>query len=336
MQIENINPPPLMPEAITVQLLQEIDKKLAAIKKNLKISFAVSQGKRIRSRVHLSSFFCFYNNEGYFDIAKNQLVDTAVGIELLHEATLIHDDILDNAKIRRNEPTIHNKFNKNIAIVTGDLLLAKALELILGAGDNSMKNHIGAKLILAARMIAEGELMQQLYAYDQHRNVPFLNEYMQHIRYKTGSLFSIACEAGAMYTTADKPSIAQLRDFGMAFGTAYQIMDDLDDMLGDVKKADKDMANDMHTGKMTLPYIVGFSLLKEDSASLKKDIKTGRPLKVKKRLTGVGAIDRSIEILHDYVTQARESIQNIPNRAGRKMLLETLNIIEVKIGKWNF
>lgn len=169
-------------------------------------------------------------------------------IEMVHTATLIHDDVLDEAETRRHVPTVNAKWNDHTSILLGDYLFAQSYRLAATLSSTTACRWIGE----AARLVCEGELRQVL-----QRDVLDLDEdtYFDIIRGKTAELCRVACELGGEYSGADADAVAALGRYGNAVGIAFQIADDYLDLWGDDDTVGKTLGTDVEQGKITLPLI---------------------------------------------------------------------------------
>ena len=172
----------------------------------------------------------------------------AVGLELLHTASLVHDDVVDESELRRGRKTANNLFGNAAAVLVGDFLYTRAFQLMVGSG--SMK--ILEVMADATNIIAEGEVMQLMNI----GNIDITEaQYLQVIQYKTAKLFEAAAQVGAILAGASAEQEAALRDYGMYVGTAFQIIDDVLDYSGDPEQIGKNVGDDLAEGKPTLPLI---------------------------------------------------------------------------------
>ncbi|MDR1271205.1 MAG: polyprenyl synthetase family protein [Planctomycetaceae bacterium] len=176
-------------------------------------------------------------------------VQTAAAIEFVHTASLIHDDILDGATIRRHCATINVRWNVQIGVLAGDLLLTKALELMARNGEL----HGFRRLAEACRKTCEGEL-RQLGTVNCFDMTP--DEYYEMIAGKTAPLLACSSELGAYYSGADNETMERFRIFGHKLGLAFQIVDDVLDMVGETGTAGKTLRTDLINRKPTLPLIL--------------------------------------------------------------------------------
>lgn len=175
-------------------------------------------------------------------------VELAVVLELIHAATLVHDDIIDNAEMRRGLPTTNTKWGNAISVLLGDCLFAHALKI----STSFEKPDVSRRIAAAASEVCSGEIIQTQRRFDLKLSVA---DYFRIIEMKTAALFAAATELGAMLNDAPESTVCALRDFGLKFGTAYQIYDDCLDMAGDETQAGKTLGTDLQKGKLTLPVL---------------------------------------------------------------------------------
>ena len=176
-------------------------------------------------------------------------VDLAVIVELIHIATLVHDDIMDEAERRRAQPTVNARWGNSLSVLLGDCLFAHALNL-----STSFENaDISRAIALAAREICSGEMIQTQRCFDLKLQV---EDYLRIVEKKTGSLFAAAAELAALISEADTNVIQTFRNFGVQVGTAYQIYDDCLDLAGNESVTGKTLGTDLRKGKFTLPVLI--------------------------------------------------------------------------------
>jgi heptaprenyl diphosphate synthase len=202
----------------------------------------LSGGKRLRP-----AFTIIAALHGDYD--RKRVFPAAASVEVLHAATLIHDDIIDNAKTRRGKITLAEKHNTNLAVYTGDYLLTKSLRLLLKTGLKPEKLDVLARAI---SLLCEGEVEQYISKY----SVSSVYNYIKRILGKTGVLFSASLVLGAKTANLSDDISRQFGRFGLSFGAAFQIRDDLLDILSDQSKEGKPVLNDLKEGIATLPVIM--------------------------------------------------------------------------------
>jgi octaprenyl-diphosphate synthase len=214
------------------------------------VSYAVgSRGKRLRPLVALLS-------GGATGPLTAKHVDLAVIVELIHVATLVHDDIMDEAERRRAQPTVNARWGNSLSVLLGDCLFAHALTLATNFEDANISRAIAR----AAREVCSGEIIQTQHRFDLHLAT---EDYLRIVRMKTGSLFAAASELGATISGTDAVTVSALRNYGLKIGAAYQIYDDCLDLAGSEKETGKTLGTDLRKGKLTLPILM---LLQSSSA----------------------------------------------------------------------
>jgi len=209
------------------------------------------EGKRIRA------ILVFYSGWSDADAIPDELVRAAAIIELVHLATLVHDDILDSADIRHNSSTVSRKHGPTVAVLLGDALFAQALNLAASYPTTDVCRSVSA----ASRAVCAGEIRQ---TYERGNARLTLADYFRIIELKTAELFDLSCRLGAQQAGYPPAFAAAAAGFGRHLGTAYQIFDDLADFLGDEGKIGKTLGTDLASGKVTLPLLVLLDQLPDD------------------------------------------------------------------------
>ena len=192
-------------------------------------------------------------------------VDLAVIVELIHIASLVHDDIMDGADRRRDRPTLNAKWGNSLTVLVGDVLFAHALRL----STKFSNSEISRRIADAAADVCTGEILQTQRRFDL--NLP-LSEYYRMVQMKTGSLFAVACELGAFLSGAAPSVISALKNYGTRIGIAYQVLDDcIRQPVGDEKMIGKTLGTDIACGKFTLPLLL---LLQKSSPNDREELCT--------------------------------------------------------------
>lgn len=239
----------LAPHAAAVDgLIDECSVHALPLINNTTAHLLGAGGKRLRPLLALA--FAAIGAEAV-DKVPPEAIKIAASVELLHAATLLHDDVIDETHVRRGRPTVNALWSNKTGILVGDFLFACAFRHMTGAG------HAGALRILsdAARDIVAGELLQLSVA----GTVPEVATYFEIVRAKTSELFAAAAEAGAAVSGADAAACTAARNFGFAFGTVFQIIDDVLDYVGDEAVLGKPAGNDLREGKLTLPALLAYN-----------------------------------------------------------------------------
>src|SRR6185503_9712253 len=180
--------------------------------------------------------------------ANDSHVTVAVIIEMVHLATLVHDDVMDEAEIRRARPTLAANWGNEIAVLFGDCLFAQALKLAASFPTPEICRAVAQ----ATNTVCSGEILQT----QRRRNFQFTrDDYFRVLEMKTAELFALSCELAAFLSGATAAQRTALRRFGIAFGTAYQVYDDCLDLFGSEVAAGKSLGTDLAKGKLTLPVL---------------------------------------------------------------------------------
>ncbi|MGI8466939.1 MAG: polyprenyl synthetase family protein [Pyrinomonadaceae bacterium] len=277
-----------------------------------------SGGKRVRPALNILSNYAV----GGDGKAENS-IRIATVMEFLHTATLVHDDIIDNADTRRNRLSVNARFGNQTAVLMGDWLYMSAFEISL----RERSLEILDILTRVTRKMTEGELIQLTTL---GKSSISETEYFDILRRKTAYLFSACCEIGAILGKATKPQQIALRDYGMNLGTAFQLADDLLDFTADEEVLGKAAGADLLEGKLTLPLI----LLVEKNPAIKQDLEQimhdGNYEKVSRErllaeLTNGGMLAETRERAYEYARQAKKNLEVLPESRYRSALEEIPN-----------
>ena len=211
---------------------------------NLSNHILTAGGKKIRPIVTLlTSKLCNYSGKNHLSLA--------ACVELIHTATLLHDDVIDESKMRRGIPTANDLFGNKSSVLVGDFLFSKSFELMVANGSKSILKILSK----TSSTLAEGEVMQLITIKNYLTND---QSYMNIIKAKTASLFSAASEISALLTNQDNQTQKNLKKYGEYLGTAFQLVDDALDYIGN-EKLGKKIGDDFREGKITLPVIIAIS-----------------------------------------------------------------------------
>lgn len=273
-------------------------------------SIVKSGGKRLRPAfVILASQFGKYN--------RKKVIPAAAAIEILHTATLIHDDVVDRTKFRRGQVTISEKFGVDMAVYVGDYLYTKAV-LLLAGNVPEKRLSILAKGIKA---ICEGEVDQYQHKYSIDTSV---YTYLKRIGRKTAVLFSAACALGAYIAKCPQEVSRSLVKLGLYYGMAFQIKDDINNYTKAQYEEDKPVGNDILEGIITLPVILGLKLKPELREPLKNfldkkgNVTEDEAARVVQLIKESGGVEESRVFLNKYVEKALKEIQNLPDNEYKK------------------
>ncbi len=267
-------------------------------------------GKRIRPALTLLSGM-------FYQYQLKTLLPMATAVELLHIATLVHDDTVDGAALRRNKPTVSTVWGKATALLVGDYLFATSADLV-STTENVLTMRLFAQTL---QTISAGELRQTFAAYRHNLS---REEYYRRIQSKTASLFAMACETGAILSLAPRESCTALRDYGNHLGMGFQIVDDILDFIGDKNELGKPVGNDLMQGTVTLPAIVftemhpGDNCVKEALESKGQREKVTRAVKA---ISASPAIKEAYRLAGEECNRAKESLHALPDGPALEPLL---------------
>ena len=235
-------------------------------------------------------------------------------VEMIHMATLVHDDILDEAHVRRRGATINTLRGNETAVMLGDYLISNAFHLCSKVGDPKINEMLGQ----VTNTLCEGELVQL-----SHRDDLSLDEatYLEIVRRKTSALVGTCCRMGARFSGASPGVENALEQFGISLGIAFQIQDDLLDLAGDPDVVGKSLGRDLATGKMTLPVILHLA----DEVGMERGetlrlIEARDGLGLRSRLVEGGAVGRARQRAVDLVVSAKTQLEHLPGSSSRDLL----------------
>lgn len=215
-------------------------------------SYIISGGKRLRPYLVIKSCEMFGGSE-------DKAIPAAAAVELVHNFSLIHDDIIDNDDIRHGIPTVHRKYGLPLALISGDILFSKAFEVLsegskLGLEDKIIKKMV-SKLSSSCVYVCEGQAMDTAMA--AYENIPTTEEYLEMIGKKTAALFEVSCAMGTLSSSNSSDiDINNLAIFGRHIGVAFQLVDDLIGVVGNTRITGKAVGNDIREGKKTYPILL--------------------------------------------------------------------------------
>ena len=244
----------------------------------------------------------------------------AATLEMIHNATLIHDDILDEATARRNRMTINLKYNNEVAVLVGDYLFARAFVMASSFSDSD----VVAAISRMTAVICRGEIKQVVRRYDASLSE---DAYQEVIAEKTASLYQVAGELGARLAGASPEIVLQCAAFGLAIGVAFQIVDDCLDLVGEESVMGKTLATDLDKGKLTLPVIhylnTATPARRQDVLDLIESSAVSREEKrrrVLEWLEEAGALDYAFSCAREETRRAREVLARLEPSPARESL----------------
>ncbi|TAH24725.1 MAG: polyprenyl synthetase family protein [Cytophagales bacterium] len=242
-------------------------------------------GKRLRPMLVCYAYSLFEN-----DIST--IIKPSIAVEIFHNFTLMHDDIMDNAPLRRGKPTVHEKWNNNIAILSGDVMLVKAYQILETLAPSHFKKVFPAFNQCAAA-VCEG---QQLDMDFSQKKVISMDEYIEMIRLKTAVLLGFSLEMGAIIGNANDENIQHLKLFGEEIGIAFQIADDLLDAYGQADKFGKKVGGDIVENKKTFLSIKALEIASKSEQKLLENYFSDQEISAEQKIESVMKIYNSLNI----------------------------------------
>jgi geranylgeranyl diphosphate synthase type I len=256
---------------------------------------------------------------------REDAVPLAVAVEAIHNFSLIHDDIMDRDDLRRGLPTVHKKWDEATAILAGDTLFAKAFEVLGDAGGDAARvRHVVLDVATMARVLCEGQQLDMEFA----RGQPTEDEYVAMIDRKTARLFEVSCRGGALLVGADDRCVRALERYGRAFGTAFQVRDDLLDFLGTTATIGKPAASDIRAGKRTVVALRALAKAGPaerrilDAVLGKQDASDKEVQQVFEIFRSTGAVDHASHLVRKLTDEAVYALMDLPRTPARETLEE--------------
>jgi len=251
-------------------------------------------------------------------------------LELVHIASLVHDDIMDGAELRRNMPTAAAKWGNSLSVLLGDVLFAHALELASEFDSASVSRAIAR----ASRDVCAGEILQTQRRHDLNLSVP---DYLKIIEMKTAALFAAATHLGAVLNHCTPQVQEALKNYGLRLGTAYQIYDDCLDLVGDEATAGKTLRTDLAKGKLTLPVLYLLEKATDvQKTKLNKKLLNGEPMDTT-ILAGIadyeGAVERAVDFAKNMINDARNDLICLPATQEKTALIEITAYLDKLLDK---
>ena len=260
-----------------------------------------SRGKRLRPLLALLA-------GGASGNINSNHVDLAVTVELIHIATLVHDDVMDEAERRRAQPTANARWGNSLSVLLGDCLFAHALTL----STNFENADISRAIARTAGTVCSGEMIQTQRRFDLNLTV---QDYLRIVEMKTGSLFSTAAELAVLISEAEPNVIETFKNFGIQVGTAYQIYDDCVDLAGSESATGKTLGTDLRKGKFTMPVLIflrsASEFERERCCQLVLEERVEEMIALLKNGASNGALNESIDAGSDLIRDAQCTLDGI-------------------------
>ncbi|MGX4669450.1 heptaprenyl diphosphate synthase component II [Cerasibacillus sp. JNUCC 74] len=298
------------------QIEQSINKVIQAkhpVLRQASTELLQAGGKRIRP-----VFVLLSGQMGAYNLEKLKLV--AVSLELIHTATLVHDDVIDDAEIRRGMPTVRQIYGNRVAMYTGDYILARALEEITLLRDPKIHRLLSQTIV----EVCKGEIEQIKDKFDWNQG---LRNYLRRIKRKTALLIATSCKLGAIASGVNDRDAQRLYRYGYNIGMSYQIIDDILDFIGSEKEMGKPAGNDLLQGNLTLPVFMAMkdaSLRDNIKSSLQADysIREARIKNVVEAIKQTNAIEASYDLSNRYLAKALQQLDGLPDSRPKRTLIQ--------------
>lgn len=265
-------------------------------------------GKRLRPAMTIASALC-----GRYK--RRDILPAAAAMELLHTASLVHDDIIDHADMRRGQNTVSHEHGNAVAVYMGDYLLAESM---LALADSPLEREASRRLALGVKAMCSGEIEQ----FFSRRSLPTTTQYLKRVMRKTALLFAASCTVGAMSAACPVKTASALARFGFNFGVAFQIRDDLLDLREESASIGKPAANDLEERLATLPLILAAAQSDALKAAALEYLQNGRGNKadLTAMVIDCGGPELAQSMLERYRDKCRANLSLLPQGTGRAAL----------------
>ena len=297
----------------TIDALRGVDYQPLTEMLNLVLA---ARGKRLRPALSLLA-----GQFGQYRL--DLLVPLAASIELLHTATLVHDDVIDNAATRRGRPTANSIFHNTTTVMLGDYMFAHAANFVARTGNIEVIRLFSQTLMTIAR----GEIGQDMTAYDTRQTV---RQYLQRIGGKTASLFVTACQGGAMLAEVSEDGVEALKDYGYNLGMAFQVVDDILDFVGDEQEMGKPVGSDLSQGTLTLPSLLLLDRHPEDNPIRKLFAHQRRQEHLSQAVEMIRQSDiprESYQMAESFAKEAEGALTVLPDNPARHTLRDIVRYV---------
>lgn len=286
-----------------------------------------AKGKRLRPALVILSTKASRRENAAGGNVNSHLTKIAAAIELVHMASLIHDDVIDRARIRHNKLTINYKWGNEVSIALGDYLYAIAFELVSACGNSDILACISS----ATKSMCEGELIQVC----ERDNLDLLRQrYLVMVKKKTAALFSASCHAGAILVSHNRNIQEALKGYGLNFGIAFQIVDDCLDLISKKKELGKTPGADFKMGELTLPvlHLLSEANNKESILSLLNQQNREEAFRaLKKRFIHSDALLRTKKDICHYIQKAKKSLNRINDSSFKRSLFGLADFVAERV-----
>lgn len=292
--------------ALTEQVILNVAKNAPAGISDRLAALFQKKGKRIRS-----TLLCLIANCRKSTVDVDRVAHACAGIELLHSASLVHDDIIDDTEVRRGQKTAHKEWGTQVAVLIGDYVLSQSMQSVI----EEAERDIPVILSQAADQLIAGEILELDHCGDMQLS---FETYNRIIDGKTAALINAAAKIGAILAGFDEPMVDKCAEMGSHFGIAFQIIDDLLDYGYGSKNLDKAKFTDLSNGLITLPLLYYFENSsaeerREMEDLIKRASEDNIPAQIKEKLSVKGAFDKAKATAQNHLEKALEIAQTLPN-----------------------
>jgi len=316
---------------LDINFFQPIEQDLAQVERSLtgnlnssislmneaSVHLIKAGGKRLRPAFALLSAKLFQD-----DLEK--VIPLAVALELIHMASLVHDDVIDNSSIRRGKKTVKSAWGNRVSVYAGNYILARALALV----STYKRSDIINVLAKASMQICEGEIYQMMSCYNVNLG---LKNYLRRIERKTALLIAVSCQLGAMICNASKEEITALRRYGYYLGMAFQITDDILDFIADEETLGKPTGSDIRQGVITLPALYALKYSKHRSKLARLLSSPEACLNEADKIIAIiidsDGIDYAYWVTEHFAHKAKKQLQLLPEVPIKKNMYDLAHFI---------
>lgn len=284
-------------------------------------------GKRVRPQLAMIANQMFGGND-------EDVLPAALALEVFHNFTLLHDDVMDKADVRRGRPTVHVKWNENTAILSGDQMLIEAYKLLSGVPADKLPRVLQLFNKMATE-ICEGQQYDVDFESQEHVTI---EEYLKMIRLKTSVLLANALQTGAYIAGADEQAQGDLYEFGINIGLAFQIQDDILDVWGDPKTFGKAVGGDISCNKKTFVYLEAMRRLGDEAIG--NELQQWYSQVLEDNTTKIAAVKEIFEqldvrtacekVVEDYTQEALALLNQLPQNAATEQLRQLANKLNTR------
>jgi heptaprenyl diphosphate synthase len=298
-------------EAVEDLLVQAMETELAELQES-STHLLRAGGKRMRP------VFVLLSGRFGDPKKKKQVIEVAAALELIHMATLVHDDVIDNAELRRGIATVKARWDNRVAMYTGDYIITRALQIISDIDNQQLHQSLSRAIYLMVR--GEIDQIQDLYHPEQS-----VKQYLSRIKRKTALLMSVSCHLGSLVSEAPAYVVRKLKMYGYYVGMAFQLTDDVLDLTGDEQTLGKPAGSDLRQGNVTLPVIYALGQMSQTDRQAIIAYLTAcgkKPLTpdLLEAIKTSGGTTFTLDLSHRYLQKAKQILLMLPDRQERELL----------------